>query len=114
MVKRFTGLTFVFRALTAEIKAIFKSNFSTLPEEIDLTSYVPAQEGTWGSGGWGTTYPWGGGSLDEGKTVRTYFPREKMRAQWVSLEIRTNEAFSLYELSGISIDFKNASTKTRA
>ena len=113
MVKLFQEVTFIFRALSANITAQFKSNYSTLPEFIEITPYVSATEGTWGSGAWGVTYPWGGGSLDEGKTVRTFFPREKMRAQWASIQITTNEAFSLYELAGISIGYSDMSTRMK-
>lgn len=109
ILKQFSEVTFFFRdARFAEIDAGFTSNVSTNTETIPIRSFTSA---SWGTFLWGLE-PWGGAA--QGRAVlRTYIPREKQRCSWLTISLRTQEAFTSFSLQGVSLMYNQMSSRIR-
>lgn len=109
VLKQFSELTFFFKnAAFREIEAGFSTNTSIGSQAFDIANV--------GSGGWGT-FPWGqqewGGQVGGASVLRTYVPREKQRASWLILYLKTKEAFTGFSLQGVSVIFNAMSTRIK-
>lgn len=109
ILKQFSEISLFFKnAAFREIEAGFSSNVST------GTTLIPVEN--IGLGGWGS-FPWGeqpwGGTLGGQVSLRTYVPREKQRASWISLTLRTEQAFTGFSLQGVSLMFNPMSSRQR-
>lgn len=109
VLKQFSELTLLFRnAAFREIDVLFASNISlgTLTVTCESTS-----QGAWGEFSWGEQ-PWGGiqGGLN---VLRTYVPREVQRGTWLTLGLRTSQAFTGFSLQGVSVIYNIMSTRMR-
>lgn len=109
ILKQFSEVSMFFRnAAFREIEAGFSTNTSTGTQVVPIANQ--------GVGGWGT-FPWGeqpwGGLLGGQNVLRTYVPRDKQRASWLTLYLRTNEAFTGFSLQGISLMFNPMTSRIR-
>lgn len=104
--KQFSELTLFFKnAAFAEIEAGFSTNASGGFEVVPITN---TSISSWGNFAWGNA-PWGG--APEGPAaLRTYVPQEKQMCNWMSLYLRTEEAFTGFSLQGVSLNFTPMST----
>jgi hypothetical protein len=107
ILKQFSELSFFFKdAAFREIEAGFSSNVSVGKQSVSITSR--------GTGGWGT-FVWGeqpwGGQLGGQTVLRTYVPREKQRGSWLTVFLKTNEAFTGFSLQGVSVIYNPMSTR---
>jgi hypothetical protein len=101
ILKQFCEISLFFRnAAFEEIDATFATNIS---EGIRTVSIVNNSNFGWGKFNWGQI-PWGG-SLGGQAVLRTYVPREQMRGSWLTLSLRTKEAFTGFSLQGVSVMF---------
>lgn len=102
ILKQFSEISLFFRnAAFQEIQASFATNIS-IDSEIVPIANTNFPNG-WGVFKWGEQ-PWGG-SLGGATSLRTYVPREKQRGAWLTLGLRTNEAFTGFSLQGLSLMF---------
>jgi hypothetical protein len=109
ILKQFSEASFFFRnAAFAEIEAIFANNIADGYETVAVQNKV--------SNGWGN-FPWGeepwGGSYGGQTVLRTYVPRNYQRCSWLSLSLRTNQAFTAFSLQGASLIFNPMSSWIR-
>jgi hypothetical protein len=109
ILKQFSEISLFFRnAAFREIEAGFATNTSLGSQIVPILNQ--------GSGGWGT-FPWGGqpwgGEAGGQNVLRTYVPREKQRASWLTLYLRTNEAFTGFSLQGLSLMYNPMSSRFR-
>lgn len=109
ILKQFSEITLFFRnAAFREISAGFATNASTGTQIVPIINQ--------GVGGWGT-FPWGeqpwGGLVGGQNALRTYVPRDKQRASWMTLYLQTNEAFAGFSLQGVSIMFNPMTSRFR-
>ncbi len=110
ILKQFSEISLFFRnAAFREIDAIFSTNASPQPETAVLANNSFA--GGWGAFGWGDQ-PWGG-QIGGQTVIRTYVPRNKQRGHWLTLALRTNEAFTGFSLQGISMMINQMSSRFR-
>lgn len=110
LVKKFTEMvtffdTAVFNTLTVGVS----SDFSPFAENIDLT---PRSFGAWGSFPWGTGANWGGGSTIT-QAIRTFIPKNKVYARWLTVSISHKKALTVFAYEGLSLTFEAVSTRTR-
>lgn len=105
ILKQFRDITVFFRhANFRNISLNFKSNLSASLEKVSITL-----QGSWGSFNWGKI-GWGGTSADL-LAIRTFIPRNKQRAHWISLNITHAVAREYFALAGLSIQFENMSER---
>ena len=109
ILKQFSEISLFFKnAAFRELETGFATNVSP------GTQVVPIQNiglGGWGSFAWGDQ-PWGG-LLGGQSVLRTYVPREKQRGSWMTLYLRTNEAFTGFSLQGVSIVFNPMTSRIK-
>jgi hypothetical protein len=109
ILKQFSEITMFFRnAAFRAIDATFSTNISVSPETVEVENMSGTGWGviSWGNFSWGS--PLGGQA-----PLRTYVPRNKQRGSWLILSLRTNEAFTGFELQGISVIFNTMSSRFR-
>jgi hypothetical protein len=109
ILKQFSEISLFFRnAAFSEIDAIFSTNVSLGVETVPIVNNSSAGFGRqpWGSFPWGS--PKGGQN-----TLRTYVPRDKQRASWLILKLRTEEAFTGFSLQGVSLILNQMSSRFR-
>lgn len=107
IMKQFSELTLAFRnAAFTSIEAGFSTN---VYNTIDLVDIVNNTGEGWGQFEWGEV-PWGG-VLGGQAVLRTYVPKNQQRAHWLTLSLKTKEAFTGFSLQGISIVFNPMSTR---
>lgn len=94
------------RAQFREITLGFKSNFSAYLERKDIT---PITDGSWGNFPWGQ-YAFGGNNPDL-RVVRSYFPRNKRRASWISMNLSRSVARDYFAIAGISLQYTQMSSR---
>lgn len=109
ILKQFSEISLFFRnAAFREIEGGFSTNVSTGTQVVPIANI--------GVGGWGS-FPWGqqawGGSLGGQNVLRTYVPRDKQRASWLILYLRTNEAFTGFSLQGLSLMYNPMTSRIR-
>lgn len=109
ILKQFSEASFFFRdAAFAEIDISFGNNVA------DGYITVPVQNKV--TNGWGN-FPWGeepwGGSYGGQTVLRTYIPRDYQRGSWLSINLRTNQAFTGFSLQGASVIFNPMSSWIR-
>lgn len=109
ILKQFSELTLFFKnAAFREIEGGFSTNVSPGSAVVPITNM--------NLGGWGT-FPWGqtewGGAPTGQVALRTYVPRDKQRASWLTLYLRTNEAFTGFSLQGVSLIFNPMSSRIK-
>lgn len=109
ILKQFSELSLFFKnAAFRVIDAIFSTNVSLGTVTVPITNRS--------SGGWGRL-PWGqgpwGGALGGQCALRTYVPRDKQRGSWLTLRLRTEEAFTGFSLEGVSLIFNQMSSRFR-
>lgn len=110
LVKKFTEMvtffdTAVFNTLTVGVS----SDFSPFAESIELT---PRSFGAWGSFPYGTGANWGGGSTIT-QAIRTFIPKNKVYARWLTISISHKKALTVFAYEGLSLTFDSVSTRTR-
>lgn len=100
ILKQFSEISLFFRNTAfSQIQAGFETNISKSRQFVDVVNNSGV--GGWGNFNWGEL-PWGGNY--GGQTVlRTYVPRDQQRASWLTLSLRTQEAFTGFSLQGVSI-----------
>jgi len=107
ILKHFTEISLFFRnAAFQSISAKFSSNIS--PAFSTAAVLNNATLG-WGDLPWGE-FPWGG-EVGGKAVLRTYVPREKMRAHWLTLRLEVDEAFTGFSLQGVSLIFNEMSSR---
>lgn len=105
--KQFTDIQPMFRALAAgSVMLTFRSNFSQNAESVDVESSTTTNY-AYNTFPYNTLSPFGGTSYDENDSValRTLFPLEKQVALWERVKVSTEEAFTSFQLLGISIQY---------
>lgn len=110
ILKQFSEVSLFFRNTAfSEIEAGFETNISTGRQLVDIVNNSGI--GGWGNFNWGEQ-PWGGNY--GGQTVlRTYVPRGQQRASWLTLSLRTQEAFTGFSLQGVSIIYNPMTSRFR-
>lgn len=109
ILKQFSEVTLFFRnAAFREIDATFASNISIGLETVPITNRSTTG---WGQPQWGR-FPWGS-PLGGQSAIRTYVPRDKQRASWLTLRLRTEEAFTGFSLQGVSVIYNPMSSRFR-
>lgn len=109
IVKQFREYTLVFRsAQFNELLVGVSTNFSNTNTYTTLT---PRGTNTWGTFPWGSGL-WGGG-LGGAQTLRTYVPRNKQRAHWLTMTIENEQAFTSFSLAGVSLILDGVSERFR-
>ena len=107
ILKQFSEISLFFKnAAFTEIDASFSTNVSIGTETVPI---VNNSTGGWGRLPWGQG-PWGG-QLGGQNVLRTYVPREKQRGSWLTLRLRTDEAFTGFSLQGVSLMFNSMSSR---
>lgn len=109
ILKQFSEISLFFKnAAFRVIEATFATNISL------GTLTVPIRNSS--TGGWGRL-PWGqgawGGTIGGQNVLRTYVPREKQRGSWLTLRLRTNQAFTGFSLQGLSLMFNAMSSRIK-
>jgi hypothetical protein len=109
ILKQFSEISLFFRnAAFREIDATFSTNIESSGETVMVAN---VSSSGWGSSSWGM-FPWGS-PLGGQNVLRTYVPREKQRASWLILSLRTQEAFTGFSLQGVSIVYNQMSSRFR-
>ncbi len=109
ILKQFSEATYFFKdAAFTEIEAGFASNISNGRATVSLEATGSA---SWGSYDWGLE-AWGG-SPGGVNVLRTYVPRDKQRAHWLTMSLKTKQAFTGFALQGVSLIFKPMSSRFR-
>lgn len=109
ILKQFSEVSLFFRnAVFSSIDATFASNISQGGETVSVENQPT---NGWGAIQWGG-FPWGS-PLGGQSVIRTYVPREKMRAHWITIRLRTSEAFTGFSLQGMSLMFNEMSSRFR-
>lgn len=109
ILKHYSEVTFLFTdARFRELEVDFSSNFypSSKLQTIRAKGF-----GNWDDFSWGDEQ-WGGG-LGGAQPIRTYFPKEVMRANWVNMRLDLEQAFTALSLSGASLQIYAMSSKFR-
>ncbi len=107
MLKQFSEVTFMFKnAAFQEIIAGFGSNISSGIFEVPCLNNTGNAQ--WGGFEWGLQ-PWGG-VFGGANVLRTYVPQEKQMANWLTISLETNEAFTGFALQGLSLNYTGLST----
>jgi len=100
-----------------EVLVIFKKDFTGNGSLIFSTDQYPSEEtetvvgsenGGWGLFPWGDI-PWGGERVR--KPFRVWVPRNKQRANQLLIEFQHSVGFSAWELSGLSVTYKDMSER---
>ena len=105
--KHFREITFMF--LQAQFKNLSFTVYSDSSPDTESTQIVATSLGAWGYGGWGNL-PWGG-EVGGRQAIRSYIPLEKSRCRWLDLSLTSNEAFTQFEVSGISLMYSLVSER---
>lgn len=110
VVKHWRDLSFIFET----------SGFNTLEVEI-YTNFVArntfdiAGNGTsltaWGQGAWGD-FNWGSSEITS-SIIRTLFPRDTQRSNWVNIKLTSEQAFTSFSLAGLSAIYTTIGPKFR-
>lgn len=109
ILKQFSEITLFFRnAAFREIDAGFASDASVGTQIVPLES---TSGGGWGTFPWGAQ-PWGGVAGGQ-SAIRTYVLREKQRGHWITLNLRTQEAFTGFSLQGVSLIYNPMTSRFR-
>lgn len=109
ILKQFSEASFFFRdAAFAEIDISFGNNIADGFQTVAVQNKV--------TNGWGN-FPWGqepwGGSFGGQTVLRTYVPREYQRCSWLTVSLRTEQAFTAFSLQGASLIFNPMSSWIR-
>lgn len=107
VLKQFSEISLFFKnAAFLQIDAAFATNISPGTETVTVMNNAPNGWGRlpWGQGGWG-------GQVGGQNVLRTYVPREKQRGSWMTLQLKTNEAFQGFSLQGVSLMFNWMSSR---
>lgn len=95
-----------------EVALIFKQNgfnnanlnfYNEISSAVDTVPFAGSASGAWGTFAWGTGAPWGG--VVRSKAYRTYVPLEKQRCDLLSVQFQVQNAWSTFQLEGISTIF---------
>lgn len=105
--KHFREITFMF--LEAKFKNLSFSVYSDSSPDSEETQIEATSLGAWGYGGWGNL-PWGG-DVGGRQAIRSYIPLEKSRCRWLDLSLTSNQAFTQFAVSGISLMYSVASER---
>lgn len=108
MFKQFSEISLFFKnAAFSEIEAGFSTNASNGFQVVPILNF----SASWGNFPWGEAL-WGG--VPSGQAVlRTYVPKEKQRGNWLTLYLKTEEAFTGFSLQGVSLNYKSMSTRIK-
>jgi hypothetical protein len=108
ILKHFPEATFIFKdAPFYNVRVGFQTDLNSSVNELDIASYGSG----WGECPWGET-PWGAPGGKE-LTIRTYAPLEAQRGSWMSVSVENIEAFSNFQISGVSLNFIPMSPRQR-
>lgn len=105
--KHFREITFMF--LEARFRNLSFTVYSDSSPDSESTEIVATSLGAWGYGGWGNL-PWGG-DVGGRQAIRSYIPLEKSRCRWLDLSLTSNQAFTQFAVSGISLMYSLASER---
>lgn len=105
--KHFREITFMF--LEAKFKNLSFTVYSDSSPDAEETKIEATSLGAWGYGGWGNL-PWGG-DVGGRQAIRSYIPLEKSRCRWLDLTLTSNQAFTQFAVSGISLMYSLASER---
>ena len=109
LLKQFSEISLFFRnAAFREIDGTFSTNVSLSGETVMIANLSSTG---WGLQAWGG-FPWGGQPGGQ-SVLRTYVPREKQRAHWLILSLRTAQAFTGFSLQGVSLIYNTMSSRFR-
>lgn len=109
LLKQFSEITLLFRnAAFDEIAAGFASDISVGTQIVHIEAI---SGGAWGLFPWGVQ-PWGG-TVGGVNVLRTYVPRESQRGAWLTLNLRTQQAFTGFSLQGVSVIYNVMSSRRR-
>ena len=109
ILKQFSEISLFFRnAAFSEIDATFSTNVSLSGQTVMIANLSSTG---WGVQGWGQ-FAWGGRPGGQ-SVLRTYVPREKQRASWLLLSLRTKQAFAGFSLQGVSLVYNQMSSRFR-
>lgn len=101
ILKQFSEITLFFKdAAFTEIDVKF---FNNVADGNEIVSVENQGTNGWGALPWGE-FPWGG-ALGGPAVLRTYVPQEFQRCSWISVSLKTDEAFTSFSLQGASLIF---------
>lgn len=107
ILKHFREISAFFRTIDFEsIKIAFKTNFTNLEEEIEMTN---VSSNAWGEFTWGEI-AWGSDSIDN-KVLRTYIPRNCARGHILYPILKSGKGRSRFAFQGFSLIFENMSER---
>ena len=84
----------------------FRSNISPSNEKINISVL---SDSSWGGFPWGSI-AWGG-TIPDLKVVRTYVPRNKQRAHWITINIQHSTARDYFSVAGMSLIYTGQSER---
>lgn len=109
VLKQYRDMTMFFRrANFRQIMIGFKSNISAY---LQTESVSPIVEAAWGNFPWGQ-FAWGGNTPDL-QVIRTYLPRNKQRAHWVSVNVTHAVARDYFAIAGLSLQYEAQSERVK-
>lgn len=111
LVKHWREMSFIFETSgfnTLEVEVF--SNFAP-KKAFNITPSSGSTLTAWGSGPWGS-FGWGAGE-ESSSIIRTFFPRESQRANWVNIKLTSEQAFTSFSLAGLSAMYKVIGPKFR-
>jgi hypothetical protein len=88
------------------LRVSYTTDISISNEYVDIS---PKSGGPWGLFPWGSV-PWGG-NITFLQAIRTYFPSEKNRANWMNIKIQHQQALTTFAMIGQALVFEEISTR---
>lgn len=105
--KHFREITFMF--LDARFRDLSFDVYTDSSPDKENTVIKATSLYAWGFGQWGA-FAWGG-DVGGRQAIRSYIPLEKSRCRWLDLSLNSNQAFTQFAVSGISLMYSVASER---
>ena len=105
--KHFREITFIF--LDARFRDLSFDVYSDSSPDKENTIIKATSLYAWGYGQWGV-FAWGG-DVGGRQAIRSYIPLEKSRCRWLDLSLNSEQAFTQFIVSGVSLMYSVASER---
>lgn len=105
--KHFREITFIF--LDARFRDLSFDVYTDSSPDKENTIIKATSLYAWGYGQWGV-FAWGG-DVGGRQAIRSYIPLEKSRCRWLDLSLNSEQAFTQFIVSGVSLMYSVASER---
>ena len=110
IMKQFPEMSFIFsEANFSEMEVYFSSDLTSSESKQLLR---PVSKGGWGTFNWGSV-PWNGDVLGQQTRIRTLVTAPHQRCNWLNIRLRTNQCFTSFGFSGLSVTFNDTSSRQK-